>query len=135
LVRLKVDVIVSGAGELVILAAKQATSTIPIIMAVSADLVGTGLVVSLARPGGNITGLSIQAAELSGKRLDLPKQAVPQVSRMAGQGAKSEHMTLVHLRLQSLAKSLLPPFVKGGSAKREGICHSRSCAPMLCGVI
>jgi hypothetical protein len=48
---------------------------------------------------------------------------------------KSNHMTLVRLRLQSLAKSPLPPFVKGGSAKRGGICHSRSCGPILCGVI
>ncbi|MGH8056171.1 MAG: ABC transporter substrate-binding protein, partial [Candidatus Entotheonellia bacterium] len=82
LVRLPVDVIVTG-GESVTLAAKQATSTIPIVMAVSADPVGSGLVASLARPGGNITGLSIQAAEVGGKRLELLKEAVPQASRVA----------------------------------------------------
>ena len=83
LVRLRVDVIVTSSGEPAILAAKRATTTIPIVMAISADPVGTGLVASLARPGGNVTGLSILAPEVAGKRLQLLKEAVPRASRVA----------------------------------------------------
>ena len=61
----------------------QATKTIPIVMASSADPVGSGLVASLARPGGNVTGLTILGTELEGKRLELLKQAVPGLSRLA----------------------------------------------------
>ncbi len=82
LVRLKVDIIVSTSSSAA-RAAQQATRTIPIVMAVSGDPVGTGLVASLARPGGNITGLTILSPELSGKRLELLKEAVPKVSRVA----------------------------------------------------
>jgi putative ABC transport system substrate-binding protein len=82
LVALKVDVIVAGATPAT-LAAKQATKTIPIVFASVADPVASGLVTSLARPGGNITGLTNQTAELIGKRLELLKQAVPGVSRVA----------------------------------------------------
>ncbi len=82
LVRLKVDVIVTG-GEPAIRAAREATSTIPIVMAISGDPVETGLVASLARPGGNITGLSLLNLELGGKRLALLKETVPKVSRVA----------------------------------------------------
>ena len=83
LVRLPVDVLVSGSGEVAIRALRRATSAIPIVMAVSAAPVETGLVASLARPGGNITGLSIQAAEMGGKRLGLLKEAVPHAARVA----------------------------------------------------
>ena len=69
-VRLKVDVIVTS-GTANVLAAKQATSAIPIVFAAAADPVGTGVVVSLARPGGNITGLSVQQPDLAGKRLEI----------------------------------------------------------------
>ncbi len=82
LVSLQVDVIVT-AGTLGALAAKNATSTIPIVMAVAGDPVGTGLVASLARPGGNVTGSSQIAPELGGKRLQLLKGVVPQASRVA----------------------------------------------------
>jgi putative ABC transport system substrate-binding protein len=82
LVRLKVDIIVT-AGPLPTRAAKEATTTIPIIMAQDPDPVGNGFVVSLARPGGNITGLSTLAPELSGKRLELLKETVPKLSRVA----------------------------------------------------
>ena len=82
LVSLKVDVIVSG-GTLAPLAAKRATTTIPIVLAAAGDPVGTGLVPSLAKPGGNITGLSNLGAELSGKRLQLFKEIVPALSRVA----------------------------------------------------
>jgi putative ABC transport system substrate-binding protein len=83
LVRLPVDVLVTASGEAAIRALRHATSTIPIVMAVSLAPVETGLVASLARPGGNITGLSIQAAEMGGKRLGLLKEAVPQAARVA----------------------------------------------------
>lgn len=83
LIRLPVDVIVAG-GTLAIRAAKQATGTIPIVMAVSTDPVGAGLVASLARPGGNVTGLSLGAGEqFSGKWVELLKEIVPGVSRLA----------------------------------------------------
>jgi putative ABC transport system substrate-binding protein len=82
LVRLKVDIIVSG-GLGPTRAAKEATITIPIVMTNDGDPVGTGIVASLARPGGNITGLSTLAPELSGKRLELLKEIVPKLSRVA----------------------------------------------------
>ena len=82
LVRLKVEVIVS-AGPLPTRAAKEATVTIPIVMTNEGDPVGTGFVASLARPGGNITGLSNLAPELSGKRVELLKEIVPRLSRVA----------------------------------------------------
>jgi putative ABC transport system substrate-binding protein len=82
LVALKVDVIVA-ASILPALAAKEATSTLPIVVASVGDPVGSGLVTSLARPGGNVTGLSFLAPELVGKHLELVKQAVPDVSRVA----------------------------------------------------
>jgi len=82
LVRLKPDIIVAD-STVAIRAALQATSTIPIVMAGSADAVGTGLVSNLARPGGNVTGVTIMLAEMSAKRLQLLKEAVPSVSRVA----------------------------------------------------
>ncbi len=82
LVRFKLDVIVT-AGEASIRAARQATSTIPIVMATAGDPVGSGLIASLARPGGNLTGLSILATDLSGKRLELIKETLPKLSRAA----------------------------------------------------
>jgi ABC-type uncharacterized transport system substrate-binding protein len=84
-VRLNVDVIVTAATAPV-LAAKQATSTIPIVFAGSGDPVGTGLVASLARPGGNVTGLSNQTAELGPKRLELLREVVPGLRRLAIMG-------------------------------------------------
>jgi putative ABC transport system substrate-binding protein len=81
LVRLKVDVIVTGGSA--VLAAKQATSIIPIVFAVAVNPLGTGMVASLARPGGNVTGLSNQATDLAGKRLDLLREAVPGLRRLA----------------------------------------------------
>jgi len=81
-VRLKVDVIVTHSAELVI-AAKQATSVIPIVFGVAGDPVGTGLVASLARPGGNVTGLSVQFTDLAGKRFELLREIVPGLRRLA----------------------------------------------------
>jgi putative ABC transport system substrate-binding protein len=82
LVHSKVDVIVAVSTP-AIEAAKNATNTIPIIMAGVSDPVGTGFVASLARPGDNITGLSLQSPELSGKRLELLKEVIPKLSRVA----------------------------------------------------
>ena len=81
LVRLKVDVIVTGGNE-AIRASKSATSTIPIVMAFSGDPVGTGFVASLARPGGNITGLTSVSQELVGKQLEILKEVAPHVSHL-----------------------------------------------------
>jgi putative ABC transport system substrate-binding protein len=82
-VQLKVDVLVLEAGLPAIRAAKQATKTIPIVMVTTQDPVATGLIDSLARPGGNLTGLTTLQRELSGKRLELLKEAVPGISRVA----------------------------------------------------
>jgi ABC-type uncharacterized transport system substrate-binding protein len=84
LVRLKFDIIVVSGGARLVLAAKNATKTIPIVMMGSGiDSVATGLVESLARPGGNVTGLSILTRELGGKRLELLKEVVPKVASVA----------------------------------------------------
>jgi putative ABC transport system substrate-binding protein len=83
LVRLNVDVIVTGGGGATPEAARQATKTTPIVVGASADPVGLGLVASLARPGGNITGTSLMAPELGSKRLELLKETVPKISRVA----------------------------------------------------
>jgi ABC transporter substrate binding protein len=81
-VRRKVDVIVTAATAVVV-AAKQATSVIPIVFAAAGDPVGTGLVASLARPGGNVTGLSVQSVELVGKRLELLREVIPGLHQLA----------------------------------------------------
>jgi ABC-type uncharacterized transport system substrate-binding protein len=88
LVRLKVDVIVSG-GSTATRPAKEATNTTPIVMAQDTDPVGSGFVASLARPGGNITGLATLAPELSGKQLELMKEIVPRLSRVAVLGSST----------------------------------------------
>ena len=80
-VRLKVDVIVTGGNAAV--AARQASSVVPIVFALVDDPVGSGLVASLARPGGNVTGLSMQSADLAGKRLALLREVVPGLRRLA----------------------------------------------------
>ena len=88
LVRLKVHIIVT-AGPTATRAAKAATSTIPIVMAQDSDPVGNGFVASLARPGGNITGLSTLAPELSGKRLEILREVVSKLSRVAVLGTST----------------------------------------------
>jgi len=80
-VRLKVDVIVTGGSA--VAAAKQVTSTIPIVFANAADPVGSGMVASLAQPGGNATGLSIQSPDLAGKRLEILREVLPNLRRLA----------------------------------------------------
>ena len=102
LVRLKVDVIVT-AGPPATRAAKEATITIPIVMAQDTDPVGNGFVASLARPGGNITGLSTLAPEISGKRLELLKEIVPRLSRVAVLGTSTHPGNAQALRELELA--------------------------------
>jgi ABC-type uncharacterized transport system substrate-binding protein len=102
LVRLKVDIIVT-AGPAVTRPVKEATSTIPIVMSFDNDPVGSGFVASLARPGGNITGLSALFPELSGKRLELLKEVVPMISRMAFFGTSTQPGTAQALRETELA--------------------------------
>ena len=89
LVRLKVDIIVTGGGSTT-RAAKDATSTISIVMTNDPDPVGDGFVASLARPGGNITGLSTFAPELSGKRLEILREVIPKLSRVAVLGTSTQ---------------------------------------------
>ena len=102
-VRLKVDVIVTT-GPIVNRPAKEATSTIPIVMAFDNDPVGNGFVASLARPVGNITGLATLAPELSGKQLELLKEVVPRLSRVAVFGNSKEPATPQLLKEAELAQ-------------------------------
>jgi putative tryptophan/tyrosine transport system substrate-binding protein len=118
LVRLKVDVIVTG-GPLPTRSAKEATSTIPIVMAFDTDPVGNRFVASLARPGGNITGLSDFAPEISGKGLELLKETVPRLSRVAvlgtstrpgnAQSLKETELAAVELRIKLHQLDVLSP--------------------------
>ena len=102
LVRLKVDIIVTN-GASVTRAAKEATNTIPIVMAQDPDPIGNGFVASLARPGGNITGLSNLNRDLSGKRLELLKEVVPRLSRAAVFGTSTFPGNAQNLRETELA--------------------------------
>ncbi len=102
LVRLKVEIIVTG-GSTSTRAAKEATVTIPIVMGSDTDPVGSGFVASLARPGGNITGLSSLAPEISGKRLELLKEIVPKLSRVAVFGTSTQAGNAQSLKETELA--------------------------------
>src|SRR5580765_1022871 len=111
LVRLKVDlIVVTGAPQA--LAAKKATTSVPIVMANASDPVGEGLIASLARPGGNVTGLSTLATELNSKRLEILKDAVPKLTRvglMRSSGANkaiSGSLQLEEIRAAALALKL-----------------------------
>jgi putative tryptophan/tyrosine transport system substrate-binding protein len=106
LARLKVDVIVSG-GNSATQAVKKATNTIPILMTQSSDPVASGFVASLARPGGNVTGLSTLAPEISGKRLELLKEIVPKLSRVAVLGTSTSPGNAQELRQVELAAGAL----------------------------
>ena len=102
LVRLKVDIIVTG-GPTATRPVKEATTPIPVVMTQDSDPVGNGFVASLARPGGNITGLSNLAQELSGKRLELLKEIVPKLSRVAVLGMSTNPGNSQSLRETELA--------------------------------
>jgi putative ABC transport system substrate-binding protein len=106
LVRLKVDVIVTG-GSSSTRFAKEATSPIPIVMTQHNDPVGTGVIASLARPGGNITGLSTLSPELMGKRVGILKEVVPKLSRVAVFGTSTSVSKLQELKEMELAAGAL----------------------------
>ena len=106
LVRLKVDVIVTS-GAPATRSAKEATVTIPIVMTNDTDPVGSGFVASLARPGGNITGLSNLRPEISGKRLELLKEVVPRLSRVAVMGTSTIPGNAQNLKETELAAGAL----------------------------
>jgi len=105
-VRSKVDVIVTPSTPAA-LAAKQATSAIPIVFASAGDPVGTGIVASLARPGGNVTGLSNQSADLAGKRLELLREVVPGLRHLAIMGNAGNPVSVLEMReVQAAAGTL-----------------------------
>jgi putative ABC transport system substrate-binding protein len=105
-VRLKVDVIVTE-GTPQVIAAKQATSVVPIVFAAAGDPIGAGLVTSLARPGGNVTGLSLQSADLAGKRLELLREAVPGSRRVAIMGNVGNPFSVLEIgEAQAAARTL-----------------------------
>jgi putative tryptophan/tyrosine transport system substrate-binding protein len=105
-VGLKVDVIAT-VGTPQVLAAKQATASVPIVSAAMGDPVGTGLVPNLARPGGNVTGLSAQAPDLSGKRLELLREAVPGLQRLGLMGNVGNPLVILELReLETAGRAL-----------------------------
>jgi putative ABC transport system substrate-binding protein len=106
LVRLNIDVIV-GVGTLAPLAAKRATTTIPIVMTAAGDPLGSGLVDSLARPGGNVTGMSLMAPDLGGKRLELLKELLPRLARVAVLwNAANPYPALVFKETQAAGRTL-----------------------------
>jgi putative ABC transport system substrate-binding protein len=118
LLRLKVDIIVAAGGTPPVLAAKNATKTIPIVMTNVADAVGDELVADLARPGGNVTGLSTFAPELSGKRLELLKDILPGISRVAVLANRdfrgyAAQMKEIKVAAQALGLQLQPVEVRG----------------------
>jgi len=99
--------VIVGASTSVVLAAKRATTTIPIVFTSSSDPVGAGLVASLARPGGNVTGLSGLGVELNTKRLEVLKDAVPKLARVGllrppQQGAIADELQVKELRLAAV---------------------------------
>jgi putative ABC transport system substrate-binding protein len=112
LVGLKVDIIVAAGGSAVVLAAKPATDTIPIVMTNPGDPVAIGVVASLARPGGNVTGLTSSSTDLSGKRVELLKEAVPMLSRVAvlwspAESGNARNFKETEIAAQSLSLKLL----------------------------
>jgi putative ABC transport system substrate-binding protein len=118
LVRLQVDVIVVAGGGTLVKATRKATDTIPIVMTSSADPVGSGLVASLAQPGGNVTGLSTLSLELGDKRLELLKEVVPKLSRVGVLGGpdspgNSRQIKEIELASRTLGVRLQPVNVRG----------------------
>src|SRR5262245_15469778 len=117
-VRLKVDVIVTGGAPA--FAARQATSTIPIVGALLGDPVGTGLVASLARPGGNVTGLSFQSNDVAGKRVDLLRAVIPDMKRLAMLGNAGNPNVMLEIREVASAAQKLGLQVARLEVRRAG---------------
>jgi putative ABC transport system substrate-binding protein len=116
-VKMKVDVIVTG-GTPAAQAAKRATTSIPIVMATGADQVGLGIVAGLARPGGNVTGITSLTAELSGKRIGLLKDVVPRLSRVAFLLVEGDMASGAGLRDAQSAAAALDLFVSVFGVRR-----------------
>jgi putative ABC transport system substrate-binding protein len=104
-VRLRVDVIVTGGNA--VLAAKHATSAIPIVFGMATDPVGSGFVASLARPGGNVTGLSLQQTDLAGKRIQLLREVIPDLRRLGIMVNSSYPAAVLEMREVAAAAGLL----------------------------
>jgi putative tryptophan/tyrosine transport system substrate-binding protein len=123
-VRLKVDVILTHNTQPA-LAAKQATSVIPIVMATAGDPVGTGIVASLARPGGNVTGLSSQGPDTAGKRLELLREIVPRLHRLAALADVGNPFTALELaELQGAARIFAIEFATFEIRRAEDVAHA-----------
>jgi putative ABC transport system substrate-binding protein len=104
--RLKVDIIITG-GTPAVMAAKQAAPVVPIVFAAAGDPVASGLVTTLARPGGNVTGLSVLAVDLAGKRLNLLREAISNLDRLAIMGNVGNPLTVLELDELKAAAPLL----------------------------
>jgi putative ABC transport system substrate-binding protein len=121
-VRLKVDLIVTSGGA--VRALKHATSIIPIVFAVANDPLGSGMVASLARPGGNVTGLSLQAGDLAGKRIGVLREAFPGLRRIAIMGDAGYPASLLEIgQVETAARTL------GIETVRLGIQHAEDILP------
>lgn len=121
LVQLKVDVLVTHSTPNVV-AAKQATSVIPIVFAAIGDPVGIGLVQSLSRPGGNITGLSLQSNDLAGKRLQLMREVIPDLRRVAFLGGSDNPVTATEVaEFQAAAQTLGLDIIRSDIARADDI--------------
>jgi putative ABC transport system substrate-binding protein len=120
-VRMKVDVIITT-GTTNVIVAKQATSAIPIVFAAAGDPVGTGLVASLGRPGGNVTGLSLMATDLAGKRIELLRDIVPGLRRLGITGNVSNTVVVLEMgQAQAAARTLGLDVVTSEIRKAEDI--------------
>jgi putative tryptophan/tyrosine transport system substrate-binding protein len=123
-VRRKVDVIVTG-GTAAVIAAKQATSVIPIVFAVAADPLGTGVVAGLARPGGNATGLSIQNTDLAGKHLELLRDLIPGLRRLAVMVNVGNPASVLEMReVQAAARTMNVEAATLEIRRAEDIAHA-----------
>jgi putative ABC transport system substrate-binding protein len=125
-VRLKVDVIVTGGAAAP--AAKQATTTTPIVFAVASDPVGGGLVTSLARPGGNVTGLSVQAPDLAGKRVELLREFLPNLRHLAIMGEATYRASLAEMAEVEVASRTLDLHVTRSEINRVDDIESAMAA-------
>jgi putative tryptophan/tyrosine transport system substrate-binding protein len=125
--RRRIDIIVTS-GTPLIAAAKQATTSIPIVFTAAGDPVGSGLVASLSRPGGNVTGLSVQATDLAGKRLDLLRQLVPGLRRVAIMGNVDNPVIIQELtEYQAAGRLSRPPRNYLGNSASTGYRARHRC--------
>jgi putative ABC transport system substrate-binding protein len=122
-VRLQVDIIVA-AGDAQVLATKRATADIPIVIASAGDPVGNGLVASLARPGGNVTGLSLALTDTAGKRLELLREVVPGLRRLAILGNFANPTVALELSAVEVAAHTLSLYHQVGNPTYRG-CRAR----------